>query len=57
MTTPKPKSSPRAKAEAEFAKLLAAVESRGFYGTASITVNVQDGAIQHLRIAIDKLVK
>ena len=53
----KGKVTPRARAEAEFAKLLAAAETRGFYGTASITVNVQDGTIQHLRIAVDRLVK
>jgi hypothetical protein len=54
---PKPKVNQRARAEAEFAKLLAAAETRGFYGTASITVSVQDGCIQHLRIAVDRLVK
>jgi hypothetical protein len=47
----------RDRAAAEFAKLLAAAETRGFYGTASIVLNVQDGHIQHLRIAVDKMVK
>ena len=47
----------RERAAAEFAKLLAAAETRGFYGTASIVLNVQDGHIQHLRIAVDKMVK
>jgi hypothetical protein len=47
----------RERAAAEFAKLLAAAETRGFYGTASIVLNVQDGSIQHLRIAVDKMVK
>ncbi len=41
----------------EFAKLLAAAETRGFHGTASITVSVQDGHIQHLRVAVDRIVR
>jgi hypothetical protein len=52
-----PKSNWRERAAAEFAKLLAAAETRGFYGTASIVLNVQDGRIQYLRIAVDKMVK
>lgn len=53
----KPKINQRAKALAEFAKLLEAVEARGFYGTASMTVTLQDGSIQHSKITIDKMVK
>jgi len=44
-------------AEQEFAKLLSAAQAPGFYGTASLTVNLQDGHIQHLRIAIDRMIK
>jgi hypothetical protein len=47
----------RERAAAEFAKLLAVAEARGFYGTASLTLTVQDGAIQHFRITVDKLIK
>ncbi len=51
------KASKKAQAQAEFAKLLAAAETRGFHGTASITLSVQDGHIQHLRVAVDRMVK
>lgn len=47
----------RERAEAEFAKLLAAAQTRGFYGTATFTLNVQDGSIQHLRVAVERMVK
>jgi hypothetical protein len=47
----------RAQAQAEFTKLLSAAETRGFHGTASITVSVQDGHIQHLRVAVDRMVR
>ena len=56
-TENKPKVNKRVQAEAEFAKLLAAAESRGFHGTATITVSVQDGHIQHLRVAVDRMVR
>jgi hypothetical protein len=51
------KPSKRSQAQAEFAKLLSAAETRGFHGTASITVSVQDGHIQHLRVSVDRMVK
>ena len=38
-------------------RLLAAAETRGFHGTASITLSVQDGHIQHLRVAVDRMVR
>jgi hypothetical protein len=44
-------------AQAEFAKLLSAAETRGFHGTASITLSIQDGHIQHLRVAVDRMVR
>jgi hypothetical protein len=49
--------SKRVQAQTEFAKLLSAAETRGFHGTASITVSVQDGHIQHLKIAVDRMIK
>ena len=51
------KVSKKALAQAEFAKLLAAAETRGFHGMASITLSVQDGHIQHLRVAVDRMVR
>lgn len=53
----KPKASKRDQAQAEFAKLLAAAETRGFHGTASITLVVQDGHIQHLRVAVERMIR
>jgi hypothetical protein len=43
--------------EAELAKLLADASRRGFYGEAGITLSVQDGRIQHIRVAMEKMVK
>ncbi len=54
---PRMKVNQRERAEAEFAKLLSAAEARGFYGTASITVAVQDGHIQNMRVAVERMVK
>jgi len=51
------KTNKRSQAQAEFAKLLAAAETKGFHGTASITLSVQDGHIQHLRVAVDRMVR
>jgi hypothetical protein len=56
-TENKAKPSKRVQAQAEFAKLLAVAECRGFHGTASITVSVQDGHIQHLRVAVERMVR
>jgi hypothetical protein len=47
----------KAQAQEEFAKLLAAAATRGFHGTASITLSVQDGHIQHLRVAVERMVR
>lgn len=47
----------RQQAQAEFAKLLAAAETRGFHGTASITLSVQDGHVQHLRVSVERMIR
>ena len=44
-------------ARMEMAKLLECVGARGFHGTASLTLSVQDGHIQHLRIAVDRMIR
>jgi len=44
-------------AKNEFAKLIESVCSQGFYGSASVTVNVQDGHIQYTRVAVDRMIK
>ncbi|HEX6961072.1 MAG TPA: hypothetical protein VF175_04345 [Lacipirellula sp.] len=56
-TQPIPKQSKRVQAQTEFAKLLSAAETRGFHGTASITVCVQDGHIQHLKVSVERMIK
>lgn len=43
--------------EAAMAKLLADLSQRGFYGEAVLTLSVQDGVIQHIRVAMEKLIK
>lgn len=47
----------REQAAQEFARLLAAVAVRGFYGTATVAVTLQDGHIQHLRVSTERMVK
>ncbi len=47
----------RQQAEMEFAKLIENVSVRGFHGTASVTVNVQDGHIQYTRVIVDRMVR
>jgi hypothetical protein len=51
------KTNKRSQAQAEFTKLLSAAEMRGFHGTASITVNVQDGHIQHVRVSVERMIR
>ena len=47
----------REQAKVEFARVIENVSSRGFFGTASVTVNVQDGHIQYTRVCVDRMVK
>lgn len=44
-------------AEAAFVRLLSESSRRGFYGNVSLTLSVQDGFIQHVRVATDQLMK
>jgi hypothetical protein len=43
--------------EQALAQLLADVSRRGFYGEAGLTLSVQDGRIQHIRVAIERMIK
>jgi hypothetical protein len=43
--------------EAALAKLLADLSQRGFYGEAGLTLSVQDGRIQHIRVAMERMIK
>jgi len=51
------KSDKRILAEQEFRKLIEGVCLRGFHGTASVTVSVQDGHIQNMRVAVERKVR
>lgn len=44
-------------AQREFARLLVDASKRGFHGTAGITLSLQDGHIQHLKVHMEKMVK
>lgn len=51
---------PRGKAEvakAAFGRMLGELSRRGYYGSVTLTLSVQDGAIQHVRVATDQMVK
>ena len=43
--------------EKAFAQLIADASRRGFYGEAGITLSVQDGTIQHIRVALERMIK
>jgi len=43
--------------ESALAQLIADACRRGFYGTAGVTLSVQDGRIQHIRVALERMMK
>lgn len=47
----------REQAEAEFSKVIENISVRGFHGSASVTVQVQDGHIQVTRVLVDRMVR
>jgi hypothetical protein len=51
------KTNKRDQAKEEFAKLIENVCGRGFHGTASVSVTVQDGHIQYTRVNVERMVK
>jgi hypothetical protein len=44
-----------AQLQAIMAELLAEALRRGFFGTAAIELNVQDGTIQHIRRCVERI--
>jgi hypothetical protein len=44
-------------AETAFATLIAESCSRGFFGTVSLTLNVQDGCVQQVRVTTDRTIR
>jgi hypothetical protein len=47
----------RERAREEFEKLLAAVGVAGFFGTATITVNIQNGNVEHMKVVTERQIK
>lgn len=43
--------------EQALAQLLADASRRGFYGEAGLTLSIQDGRIQHIRVAMERKIK
>ena len=54
---PTTKSNKVEQAEVAFAQLMADASRRGFYGTAGLSLSIQDGRIQHIRVALERLIK
>jgi hypothetical protein len=46
-----------AQIEAALAAMLGEALRRGFFGTAAIELNIQDGTIQHIRRKLDQIEK
>ena len=45
------------RAETAWSKLLGEVLKRGFYGTATLELSIQDGTIQHIRHKVEAIEK
>jgi hypothetical protein len=43
--------------ETALAQLIADASRRGFYGTVSVNLSVQDGSIQHIRLTTERMIK
>ena len=44
-------------AQEAFAELLVEATRRGYFGTVSLTLHVQDGFVQQVRVATERVVK
>lgn len=55
--TPTPQANKAQQAESAFAQLMVDASRRGFYGTAGLTLSIQDGRIQHIRVAVERMIK
>jgi uncharacterized protein with FMN-binding domain len=54
---PTAKSNKVEQAEVAFAQLMADASRRGFYGTAGLSLSIQDGRIQHIRVALERMIR
>ena len=57
MLEPITKTNKAEQAEVAFAQLMADASRRGFFGTAGLTLSIQDGRIQHIRVALERMIK
>ncbi|MEX2316316.1 MAG: hypothetical protein WD669_04130 [Pirellulales bacterium] len=57
VVSPVPQGNKLQQAETAFAQLIADASRRGFYGTAGLTLSIQDGRIQHIRLAMERMIK
>ncbi|MEQ8849080.1 hypothetical protein [Botrimarina sp.] len=46
-----------AQAEAAFDELMRVASQRGFFGSVSLTLSVQDGCVQQTRLGVDRLLR
>jgi hypothetical protein len=53
----RPAASKAEQAQRLFVEMLAAASQHGFYGTTRLELVVQDGHIQHMRVAVERVVK
>lgn len=56
MKTP-PKMSKAEEAQAAFVQMLVDASQPGFHGTATLTIALQDGHIQNIRVAMERMIK
>lgn len=54
---PQNKPSKAEQAHRAFAQMLVEASRRGFHGTTSLVLSVQDGHIQHLRLSVEQVIK
>lgn len=57
ISTVRPPTNKLTQAETAFARLVAEASQRGFYGTASLVLSIQDGRIQQIRVAMEKKIQ
>ena len=52
-----PKISKAEEAQAAFVQMMVEASHRGFHGTAALTLTLQDGCIQNIRVAMERMIK
>jgi uncharacterized protein with FMN-binding domain len=44
-------------AQTAFAQIVADASQRGFFGTTGLTLTVQDGHIQNIKVAVERMIR